>query len=165
MASRYDIEDLLGDILALLQSKLNARIASIEAEKIAAGKPDTGLKPIDSSAYFEQSWSDKMLNITPAIFYGIEEDESVGAGPATVQTVTLWVDVVIVDSGMDNLTKNRILRYSRALREIFEENWDAFIGNASKIKIKTVRPIDFKMELNTSETIKVGGVSIVTALG
>lgn len=160
----YDSEDLMTDVLALMQSKLNAKIASVEAEKIAKGLPDTGLQPIAATGYFEQNWGDKNLNINPAIWYGIEQVLSEGIGPATAVTYRIFVDILLIDSGMDTLTKNRIHRYSRALKEVFEENWDRVFKQANVIKIETVRPIEFKLEENTSETYKVGGIAITTTL-
>lgn len=162
--TKYDVENLLSDIKSLLIANLNTAIAAVEAEKISQGLPATGLKPVDATnGYFEQSWSDKILNITPAIFYGIEQIQAVGAGPATAQIYKVFVEVVLVDSGMDVLGKNRIHRYSRAIRDVFEANYDK-IPSASKIKIETVTPASFKLDLNSSEVMKVGGVSLTTAL-
>lgn len=162
---KYDAESLMSDVRALLVAKLNTKIAAIEAEKIAAGFPATGITAVDTSAgYFEQSWSDAILNINPALFFGIEEISAEGVGPATGETFHIWVDILVLDNGQDALTKNRVHRYSRALREVFEENWDTALSSASKIKIETVRPLSFKLNLNSSETYKVGGVSIITAI-
>lgn len=164
--ARYDSENLMYDIKALLVAQLNTKIAAIEAEKIAAGFPTTGLAAIDTTnGYFEQSFSDEILNINPALFYGIEEVKADGIGPATVERFKIWVEIILIDGGMDQLTKNRVHRYARALKEVFEENWDTALTNASKIKIETVRPLSFKLDLNSSEMVKVCGLSIITALG
>lgn len=161
---RYDAENLMSDVKKILLTNLNSKIAAIEAEKIAASFPDTGLQPIDSdTGYFEQSWSDNILNVSPAIFYGIEEIQAKGIGPATVETYKLFVEVIVVDSGQDQLTKNRVHRYSRALKEVFEENYDR-LPCQGRIQVETVRPVSFKLDLNSSEEVKVGGVSIVIAL-
>lgn len=162
--TKYDVENLLVDVKALLVANLNTKLAAIEAEKVAQGLPATGLLPVDvAKGYFEQSWSDDILNINPAIFFGIEDVQAVGNGPATEERYKIFVEVVVLDSGQDRLTKNRIHRYARALKEVFEENWDS-LGGGCKIKVETVRPISFKLDLNTSEEVKVGGVSLTTAL-
>lgn len=168
---KYDTETLMKEVLSIMTTNLNTKIASIEAEKIAAGFPTTGLKPVDATigadgtpnGYFEQTWSDKILNIDPAIFYGIEETAATGIGPMTEQRFKLFVEVVLVDSGQDDLTKNRVHRYARALKEIFEENYDR-LSFGNQIKIETIRPISLKLDLDTSEVLKVGGVSITTAI-
>jgi hypothetical protein len=169
--AKFDTEDLLTNVLAIMTANLNTKIAAIEAEKVARGFVATGLLPVDATigadgtpnGYFEQTWSDKILNINPAIFYGIENIQAQGAGPATMERYTVFVEVVLVDSGMDALTKNRIHRYARALKEVFEENYDK-LNSAAQIKIETVRPVSFKLDLNSSEEIKVGGISLTTSL-
>jgi hypothetical protein len=158
----YDIETLLDDIETLLKANLNTKIAAIEAEKTALGKA-VGLPSVDTNAYFQQAWSDKILNYSPAIFYGLEQIQASGSHSATLEAYKIFVEVVIVDSGMDTFTKNRIHRYSRALKEVFQENFDR-LPWGNRINIETVRPISFKLEEDSSEEIKVGGVSIVTAL-
>lgn len=162
--AKYDLENLLADIKSILVANLNTAIAAVEAEKIAQGLPTTGLAAVDnSSGYFLQNWSDAILNITPAIFYGVEDIKATGVGPATIQEYRIFVEIVMVDSGMDVLGNARINRYSRAIKDVLESNYDR-IPSAAKTKIETVRPISFKLDQNSSETIKVGGVSVMTAL-
>ena len=160
----YNIENLLADIKAILVSDLNANIAVVEAEKVGQGLPATNLSPVDTTnGYFEQNWSDAMLNINPAIFFGVEEIQAEGAGPVTKEYYKVFIEVVVVDRQTDTLMKNRIHRYAEAIRRTMQNNYDQ-IPSASKIKIETVRPISFKLDLNTSEEIRVGGVTIITAL-
>lgn len=169
--TKYDIEDLIADVKRILLANLNTKIAAVEAEKIARGAPATGLLPVDQTigpdgmpvGYFEQNWSDKNFNVSPAIFYGIEDAAATGVGPYTQETIKLFVEIVLVDSGQDNLGKLRIHRYTRAIKEVFEENFDKF-GSSSKIKVETIRPLSFKLDLNTTEEVKVGGVQLTTAL-
>jgi hypothetical protein len=162
--AKYDIENLLEDLKSILVSNLNDAIDAVEAEKVSQGLPATGLEHVDTSnGYYEQNWSDDILNSKVAIFYGVEEIAALGVGPATSQQYKIFVEVVLTDGGMDTLGKNRIHRYARAIKDVLEANFDQ-IPSSSKIKIETVRPISFKLDLNSSETIKVGGVSLTTAL-
>ena len=162
---KYDIESLLLDVKAILVANLNTRVAAIEAEKIAAGAITTGILPVDTSkGYFEQSWSDAILNINPAIFYGIENVTAKGDRSATIEEIKVFVEIILLDSGQDGKAKNQIHRYTRAIKEVFEENWDK-LKNRSPIKIETVRPVSFRLDLNSSEEIKVGGVSLTVGLG
>lgn len=161
---RYDPENLMADIKVILVANLNTAIAAVEAEKIAQGLPTTNLASVDTTnGYYEQNWSDKILQSSPAIFFGIEEIITEGIGPASSQKIKVFVELVLSDSGMDTLGKNRIHRYARAIKDVFEANFGKFPGG-SQIKIETVRPISFKLDLNSSEEIKVGGVSITTSL-
>ncbi len=155
----YDIENLMQTLKGLLTSNLNAKIDAIEAEKVAGGFPATGLAHI--SSYHEQNWSDSILQDSPAIFFGVEEIAAQGVGPSTSEKYKCFFEVVLLDHGLDTLAKNRIYRYSRAIKEVFQDNFSAVPGT---IKIETVRPISFKLDLNSSEEIKVGGVSLTATL-
>lgn len=162
--SKYDAENLLHDLKAILVANLNTYIAAIESEKVAQGLPATNLASVDTTnGYFEQNWSDGILNITPAIFYGIEDVRTEGYGPVTSQLYKVWVEIVLVDTQVDKLMTSRIHRYSRAIKDVLEDNWDK-LPSASKTKIETIRPLSFKLDLNSSEEIRVGGVSIITSL-
>lgn len=160
----YDGEDLLDSILDIVQTNITTKLLAIETEKIAKGKGVSGGLPApESTAYYRQTWSDKILNHSPAIFYGIEDVTTEGIGPATIESFKVFVEVVITDSGMDTDSSNRILRYSRALRECLQEKFDS-VAETGRIKIETVRPVAFKMDQDSSEEIKVGGVSLLVAL-
>ncbi len=165
--AKYDAEDLLDTILEIMTTggALNAKIAAVEAEKTAASKGVTGgLASIASTSYFLQTWSDKILNANPAIFYGIEDTLSNdGGGGVVAKTYKVFVEVVLVDNGMTNDCHKRINRYARALEELFAANFAPAIA-AAKVKIDSVRPISFKLELDSSEEIKVGGVSLTITL-
>lgn len=162
--SKFRPEDLLNNVKSLLTTYLNAKIDSIEAEQVSKGLPATNLAHVDTvNGYFLQSWSDKILNANPAIFYGIEDIASEGYGPATAQRYRIFVEVVVIDSLQDLLVNTRIFRYADAIKEVFEEHYD-FLSSSSQIKIETVRPVSFKLDMNSSEEIKVGGVSLHTSI-
>lgn len=161
---KYDAENLLSDIKTILKANLNTAITTVENEKVAQGLPATGLLPVDTNVgYFEQNWSDAILNVSPAIFYGIEDVRAEGAGPTTMQTYKVFVEIVVTDRQEDKLMNARIHRYSRAIKDVLEANYDK-IPSSAKTKIETVRPVSFKLDLNSSEEIRVGGVSLTTAL-
>jgi hypothetical protein len=93
--------------------------------------------------------------------------QTADGGGATSKVFKIFVEVVLVDSGQTNDVFKRIARYSRALEETFLE---AIVGigfNAvpgSRVKIDTVRPVSFKLELDSDEEIKVGGISLTIAI-
>lgn len=162
--AKYDAEDLLESILLIMTENdaLNSRIESIEAEKSAAGKGVTGgLKPIKD--YYLQTWTEKMLQKTPAIFYGIEDVQSQDGGGAVAKTYKIFVEVVMVDSGQYNDSHKRISRYARALEEIFCESFDQ-ARQFGKVKVDSIRPFAFKIELDSDDECKVGGVSLTIPL-
>lgn len=160
----YDSEELLRAIKAVMTDGLNNKINAIEAQKIAAG---FGLTPtlaeVASTSYYEQTWSAKILNSNPAIFYGIEDVTALDGGGVVAQTYKVFCEIVLVDSGQTNDCHNRISRYSRALKEIFEAAFaEAISGN--RVKVEQVRPVSFKLEIDSDEEIKVGGVSLTITL-
>lgn len=158
-----DEEDILDDIETLLKAQLNTNIAAIEAAKVIAGKGITGgLASIEATSYYRQSWDDRILNTSPSIYYGIEDVGSKGVGPGTVRQVKVFVEAVVVDSNNDGFANSRVLRYARAIREVFEQNYAMFAEG--KTIIETVRPTSFKLGLDSSEELKVGGVSLTTVL-
>ncbi len=162
---RYDAEDLLDDLLAIVQAKLPAKLEAIEDEKISKGKGVAkGLKPIPTNAYYCQTWDNKICNSPAAIYYGIEDVQTtdIMAGASAIK-YTVFFEIILTDNNQYNDTHKRIQRYSRALREIFEENMSKN-SSFSNTKVETVRPISFKLELDTDDETKVGGVSISTTI-
>lgn len=164
---KYDSEDMLDSVLAVMTSggALNAKILAIETEKIAASKALTPtLAQIASDAYYPQTWDAKVLNNSPGIFYGIEDVQAVDGGAGVVaKTYKIFIEVVLVDSGMTNDGWKRISRYARALEELFGAAYASAVETA-QAKIESVRPFSFKLELDSSDEIKVGGISLTVNL-
>lgn len=158
----FDIEDLLSGIEDALKRELNAQIQAVEAEKAAQGKA-IGLPVVDPRAYFEQTWSNEIMNRAPAIFFGLADTLPDGAGPATAQVVRIFVEMVTIDSGQDVYGLKRVHRYTRAIRQVIENNYDRF-SQAGRIKVKTVEPASFKVSEDASNNIRVGGVLISAAI-
>lgn len=158
-----DSEILVDTLKEILLADLNTKIAAVEAEKVALSKGVSGgLLPVPAAAYFPQTWDDKILLFKPAIFYGVEEIEPIAIQGVTAQKVELFIDVVLVASqNLEDDTWRRVNRYTRAVKEVMEANvrkLNSMGGNS--VTIKTVRPATFRLGLDNSEEIKVGGVSI-----
>lgn len=166
MGAKFDGEDLMNLLASVMQNNgaLNVQITAIETEKATKGQSLTpGLSAIADGSYYPQTWNDKILNSNPAIFYGIEDVDSLDGGGTTAKTYLCFVEIILIDSGQTNDVWKRISRYSRALEEIFENAFDA-AAEAGKVKIKQVRPISFKADMDSSEEIKVGGISISVSI-
>jgi hypothetical protein len=158
----FDTEDLLLMIRKVMtdDDALNTKIAAVDAEKVAKGMVlASPLKPVADAGYFEQTWSEKILNINPAIFYGIGEMPTIDGGGASLTTYKMFVEIVLVDSGQTNDVSKRIARYTRALKELFQENFQPAIAGGT-IKIDQFIPVAFKFNMGSSEEIKVGGIGI-----
>lgn len=161
MAGRYDIEDVLDELDAFMKANLPAEIAAINAEK---GNAPVLVAPANS-AYFFQTWNDKILNANPAIFYGLQEVESRGVGPATVQVLKIFIDIIVLDNGQDNLTTKRVFRYTKAIQRLVEKNWDKKFSGMQKTKISVMNPFAFKTNLDSADEYKIGGVLLETGIG
>ena len=164
MPYKFDSEEMLDYILGIMQDDdvLNNKIAAVEAEKEDAGK---GLSPTLApiAEYHLQTWNDKILQRTPAIFYGIEDVTAVDGMGAVAKTYKCFIEVVIVDNNQTNDGHKRISRYSRSLEELFTSNFKPE-GAMGAVKVESVRPISFKLEMNTDEEIRVGGISLTISL-
>ncbi len=165
--AKFDAEDLLDMVLSIMTTNtaLNTKIAAVEAEKTAAGNPLTPtLAAVTSDSYYVQTWSEKILNTSPAIFYGIENANALdGGGGVIAKTYQVFVEIVLVDNGMTNDGHRRINRYARALEELFAAQFAPAVG-FGKVKIEQVRPISFKLELDSSDEIRIGGISLTITL-
>lgn len=162
MLAKYDSEQMLFDVESLMQEKLNDYILAIDQEKLDAGYKSI-LSQVSADCYFQTTWNDKIMKKSPSIFYGLEEVTATGMGPATIQLFKVFIDVIFVDSGKDDLGKWRVLRYSRALKDLFQKHFDRFPCGGN-IKIEQVRPLSFMTDENTSDEMRVGGISISMAI-
>ena len=161
----YDIECLLSDLETILTTKLGPKLTAIAAEKTGINKAlDLPLPAADD--YYFQTWDDAILNSSPAILYGLRESAAEGVGPATAERITAFVEVYFtnpINEIDDGSGVRRILRYTRAIKEIIQENFDEN-SILSKLKVKTITPLSFRLEEDTSNEIKVGGVELETSL-
>lgn len=158
MARKYDIEDLASDLEAVMKNFLNPKLASLDAEK-ADGMT---LSPVDANAYFFASLDGKEASYNPFIVYGIDDIATDANGSATANTITFNLALVLTDEGLDLQIVNRMLRYQRALREIFEENWSQS-RNGIKLKIQSLVPVYLK-GLNATYPSRVVGLNVTAVL-
>ncbi len=160
--TKFDTEDVLDFIKNTMTDAgaLNAKITAIENEKTSAGKPlHPQLSSIADKAYYEQTWSDKILQSSPAIFYGIADVQAVDGGGVTAKTYRCFVNIVYINSGQQNDGPRRVNRYSRAIEELFERQYASELVSG-KIKIESVQPMAFQLEMGTSEEVVMGGIQI-----
>ncbi len=155
----YDIEMLLSDIKSVLLANLNTKITALNSEK----NDSISLTAIDSTAYALQSLNGANINFDPFIFYAVQDVKSVGQAGATSMIVDVVVAVVKEDQGMDLDIANRMFRYGRALKEVFEENFDQNAG-AVKLTIQSLVPVEF-MLMNSSFNHRAIGVLIQAEIG
>lgn len=158
---KTDVEDILDAVKLILTTHLNTKIQAINAEKADAYT----LKEINDSAYFLQTMDAAQANYDPYIFYGVGEMADEPApypGGRTAYRLDLDVLIVVADHGNDVNIGRRMLRYQRALKEVFEEHFDELPGR-SKLSVKSQVPVTIQL-LNSSHRHRVVGVLLGTDL-
>lgn len=161
---RFDAEDLILSLYSFVSTRLNPKIAEIEAEKASKG---SGLSPPLSGIndhYFQTVDQDQINNSPIALLYGIQDVQVISAiAGATVKNYVSFFSIIMVDDGNFNDINYRMLRYMRALEEIFND-FSAQSNSYAKIKIETLAPSSFKLDVDSSVENKICGVAISMAL-
>jgi hypothetical protein len=141
-----------------MQTNLPAKITEINTEK-----GDTALTVIDNSNYFTNFYQ---MELTPSRFihYGLLDPvvESVRGDFAT--TWTVFYVVFIEDQNNLPDVRKTILRYTRALYEVLEENCDEISRYCTIPEISSLTPGDVGLSwgdnLDDKTPFKVGGATI-----
>jgi len=116
-----DVEQILYGMDTALKSRLSGEIALINAEK-ADG---IVLLDVDVNAIFVQELNDETINYDPYIIHGISNETIKTAGRSSASTLGLFIVVAISSQNVDNIPK-RLLRYSRAVKQVILKEFDAF---------------------------------------
>ena len=155
MSSKYDIESFLNEVLGIVQANLPAKIAAINTEK-----SDTiTLDLIPNAQYYadssEQVWNDNVF-----IYYGVVNIITTTNGGKTAMEVTLHF-AVIFNNQNETKTLERVLRYSRCLREVIQDNFKGS-NKSSGFSVSELTPANFP--LNEGSDYKIGGIEIVSTI-
>lgn len=157
--ARYDLESLLNDLKAVAVANLNAKLSSITTEKA----DEISLLPIPEEAYFFQVLDKKKAGHHPAfIFYGASDPQIQSTGPATAEDYEIFFIVVLRETAEGEAFTTRLLRYSRALKEIFET---AFTQNKvrTRIMVSSITPTNFGIQ-DTPGSFRGVGVKVKAVL-
>lgn len=151
--ARHDFEEILDQIKTIVSDNFNTKLTAITTEK----GDSIVLPTVDASAYFIQSLDAREMNFDPAIVYGIENIEVSSEGPMVAEKIFVYVAIILSDNGRDDI--NRIMyRYSRAFKEIFQENWQ-IPATSSKLMVNSTTVVPFTA-LDSSATYKAVGVEL-----
>lgn len=153
-----DKEVVLDKMETLLKAELNTKLLAIDTEK-ADG---ITLKPVSDNAYLKISMNNKLANYNPFIFLDVLDPASEGIATATNQTEGFQAALVLVDNGNDLDINRRILRYGRALQEIFEKNVYK-ICPPDEFSVQALAPMPFKLQ-NSKSDFRVIGVNITRSV-
>ncbi len=159
--ARYDLEALLADLKSICTTSLNAKLTEITTEKADA----VAMPEISGDAYFFQRIEKNRAAAFPAfVFYSVEDPTAAdGLGPHTLEDYTITFIVVLKDTADGEKFSTRLLRYSRALKELFET---ASYGSKlrAKIRVSSVSPQSFGID-GLAGVFKGVGVQVKTVVG
>lgn len=157
---KYDIELVETKLLTLVKAKLPAKLTEIETDK---GDGLTLDVPTDSQYYNSTDIDEEVINQSPLIKYGVVINDVVSISAATAEDNTYMFLIHFDDlNETQGVVRKKLLRYSRAFKEIFEENFKAF-SFLSSLQIQTIAPHLWR-ENERSPVYKVAGVYIQTSL-
>lgn len=155
--AKYDVEQLLTDIVAILKANLNTKILAVSADK----GDSIVLKPINANAYVTQSLNMKLMKYDPFVLTGISALESQVSGPGCSHVPTIQIMVIMADNGRADLL-SRLLRYQRALLEVIQENFSK-IPHASNLSIESLVPVAIE-DMNSSAPFRGIGIAVKAAI-
>jgi len=155
---KYDIEIAEADLLALVKVQLPAKLTEITAEKA-----DSITLAVPADAEYFNGTDDSVDNRALSVYYGLIDDTPNSIGSATAEEGRFMFLFYLNELNQkQGVIRKKLFRYIRALKEIFEENFDYF-PYLSTFKIVTIAPQSWR-ENETSPAYKVGGIYIETAL-
>lgn len=151
--ARYDIETLLYEIKDFVSNNLNTKLQAITTEK---GDSVT-IPDIPAAAYAVQSVDDKIMNFPSWVLIETFDIRTVGTGPSTSKDYAILVMVVVGGTQNQGDQVRKVLRYGRALEEIFEQNYDKVSSLKLKLKVESIPPQDYT-NLNGTKRFRTIGV-------
>lgn len=157
MGKKNDIEEIEQVILGIVQAKLAAKVAEINADK-----GDSLLTDIDSDNYFSDFYQSEATG-SKFIFFGIEQPEAQSIGSDSAETWTIFYKIFIEQENNLSTIRSAVLRYTRALKEIINENSDLIARHCSKGEISNLTPENVE-DINNDTPFKMGGIEFKITL-
>ena len=135
--SVFDIEDLMDKVYDLLvdtDTGINYNIGLIEAEKATRdatkGMAGTTLKTVDLTNGIFYFWQDSIQNVSPlVVIYPSRHDTT----DDDIDIITVNVELMFRDTSDKLTARNRVLRYSKALRRCLLRKRFSSVFDSAKI--------------------------------
>lgn len=156
--AKIDIEVIEAKFLQIVQDNLPAKLTEINTEK-----GDSLLTNISNSNYLNDFYQSEL---TPSLFihYGISDPETISVGSDFAINWTVYFDVYLNDQNNLSTVRKRIIRYTRALYEVIQENYSVLSRYCSIPEIANVEPQDVQDIVNDTP-YKTGGIKIKVSIG
>lgn len=134
--AKYDVESFLTNVKTVFQSNLNTKITELNTEK-----GDFDIDQIPTDAWYINHIP-KVWSYNTFIVWGISDIPLSNQQPgAAIQTVNLFIEACVQDKGypVSESVIYQLLRYSRALLEVANENFDKLQGYG-KLQLDSLSP-------------------------
>lgn len=152
------IEDFLNCSIEMVKDQINLKLQEIDTER-----GDFVLKPIDlENAIIFQSLNNFPVNFDPILYYGIDQVNTESIESAAGETWEVEFSIILADP-QDRSADKRILRYQRALKEIFLNNYVKINNMRQKVRVKALNPVAFTLQ-NSSVEFRAIGIIVETTL-
>lgn len=155
----FDLESICDEIKAILVANLNTKITAINAEK----NDDFAMTAINDDAYVFQDLNGVTQNYNPNIFYGVTDVQGEGQFGGTPSKAQFIVAVVFSDEGSVLTPARQLFRYQRALREVFEQNFQ-LPESGCKLSVASQVPVEITL-VNSSYRHRAAAVLLTTDFG
>jgi len=154
MSNKYDVETFRNEIIAFMQDGLTKKITDITAEKA----DNIIITSIPTKRWYN-NLMEQRINGFPIIWFGINDIEpKQSAGNVTLLEITIFICIVF-DNTNQTETETKGLRYTRALREVIQDNY-AFTSSSTRLQVIEFLPHDVKLPLNDGADFKVAGILV-----
>ena len=151
--ANFDLEDFRDILKAYLVDNMAAKVAEINTEK-----GDSLLVEIPEAQYF-QDFNEKIVNFTDFMYFGfLPFDPGISSGNSLAQPVSMFFLSMISDHEGGTVGENKLLRYTRAMTEIFQANATAN-AHISDLEI-TIMPPELVQIRPGADWYKAGGVYV-----
>lgn len=155
----YDLEQLLFDLRDICKANLGTKLAAIDTEK----NDGTTMSVPAQTAYFFQSLTKNQAAAEDVfVFFGMDDPIADGLGPMTIEEVEIFFIVMLKQTAESEQYLQRMLRYTRALKEIFQENFNS-TPMKNKLRVSSLSPVSFNIAGVTS-TFMGAGVKVWTKI-
>lgn len=152
--SQFDIESFYDYCIALVKDNIGAKITEINNEKA-----DSIVLVAPASNQYVSDFSKQLLNENLFVYYTLLDSEITGqTGHGLAQEITMLFYVCFLESENEIDTVKKSLRYTRALTEIFLNDYKS-ASEISTIEINQILPQSAQFQ-NASDWYKISGVEI-----
>lgn len=157
----FDTETVLKNAIAMVKLKLNDELAVINTEK-----GDWDIANLNAAAYYFGQIPKGAFNYNPFAVYGFLGDPTFDASQPDnhIKVIPLFFEVVLVDGGNkdDENIIYKLLRYSRALENVFNKNHSKIMEGYGNIQVTSLAPTTlFNLD---GKIVRSAGVSVTARI-